>query len=294
MQTVWAIIEHLTGLITSHLPWALGLAVLFTALSLFQSQASTPGRPWWNSRDLKTDLQYFFLMPVIAPYFRMASLILISALMHGAMSDADVTDYLTNGRGPISQLPFWAQVAVYMLGQDFLLYWTHRTFHKRVLWPFHAVHHSSLDVDWTTTYRMHPINQMLGSGLVSAVMIVAGVPPAIMIALIPFDIISAAFVHANLNWTLGPLKYVIATPVFHRWHHTGVDEGGDSNFSSTFAIWDYLFGTFYMPEGVMPQEFGVDDPLFPADWTGQMIVPFRQFLDRLQQPPTPADQNPAT
>ena len=64
-----------------------------------------------------------------------------------------------------------------------------------------------------------------------------------------------------------------------------LDEGGDSNFSSTFSIWDYLFGTFYMPEGVLPQEYGVDDPLFPTTWHGQMIVPFKQFLDRLQQAP---------
>ena len=101
-----------------------------------------------------------------------------------------------------------------------------------------------------------------------------------MISLAPFDAITAAFVHANLNWTLGPLKYIVATPVFHRWHHTHTDQGGDMNFGSTFAIWDLLFGTYYMPEGQLPEVYGTDDP-FPEDWASQMIVPFKQFFQRL-------------
>ena len=293
MDSVWTLLDHLTANLRAQLPWVAGLAVLFTILSLFQSQACTPSRQWWKSRDLLTDAQYFFLMPIIGPYLKIVSLVLIVAAMRGVMSETQVDDYISKGQGPISQLPFWAQISFYVIGTDLLLYWTHRTFHKAVLWPFHAVHHSSLDVDWTTTYRSHPINQMLGSGLVSAIMIVAGVPPAIMIALVPFDIVSAAFVHANLNWSLGPMKYIVATPVFHRWHHTGPGEGGECNFASTFSIWDYLFGTFYMPKGQLPQDFGVDDPSFPHDWLGQMIVPFKLFMDRVSSPAAPAATTPA-
>jgi sterol desaturase/sphingolipid hydroxylase (fatty acid hydroxylase superfamily) len=219
---------------------------------------------------------------------KIVTLVLIAAAMHGVMTDAEVQDYIANGRGPVGQLPMWAQAIVYVVGSDFLLYWCHRIFHKDVLWPFHAVHHSSVDVDWTTAYRAHPINQMFASGLVLSIMFVLGVSPTIMIWLVPFDTLSAAFVHANLKWTLGPLKYIIATPVFHRWHHTQPDQGGDSNFGSTFSFWDYLFGTFYMPEGQLPQEYGVDDPLFPTTWTGQMVVPFQQFLTRIQAPPKPS------
>ncbi len=285
MDMMWKIIDTLGAAMLPQIPYALGLSIFFTAVTYFKSQACNPGKVWWRNRELFTDLQYFFIGPIIMPYLRIMLMLLIAGLLRGALSDNDIVDYLQNGRGPVSQLPFWGQVAFYVIVGDFLLYWSHRMFHNLVLWPFHAVHHSSIDLDWTSTFRTHPVNQMLGSGLVSILMILIGVPPVIMIALVPFDIISAAFVHANLNWTLGPLKYVIATPVFHRWHHTGVDEGGDSNFSPTLSIWDYMFGTFYMPEGRLPQEYGVDDPLFPTTWAGQMIVPFKQFIDRLQQPP---------
>src|SRR6266496_3169134 len=64
----------------------------------------------------------------------------------------------------------------------------------------------------------------------------------VMIWVAPFNIFHSAFVHANLNWTLGPFKYVLATPVFHRWHHTSQEEGGNTNFAGTFPVWDILFG----------------------------------------------------
>lgn len=282
---MWLLVAKLVELFKWQVPWALGLAALFTVLTLFQSHACNPARPWWRSRDLLTDIHYFFIGPIIAPYVRLIVVLFFATLLRGALSEAEVSDYIANGRGPVSALPPWAQVAFYVVITDFLLYWTHRNFHKPSLWPFHAVHHSSLDVDWTTAYRTHPINQLFGSSCVTVLMLMLGVPPEIMIALVPFDTITAAFVHANLNWTLGPLKYVVATPVFHRWHHTSASEGGDKNFASTFSLWDYVFGTFYMPEGKLPEMYGVDDPHFPTGWVGQMVVPVRQYLTRLRKAP---------
>jgi sterol desaturase/sphingolipid hydroxylase (fatty acid hydroxylase superfamily) len=98
----------------------------------------------------------------------------------------------------------------------------------------------------------------------------------------PFDSLSAAFVHANVNWKFGPLKYIIATPVFHRWHHGPADDGGSSNFAPTFAFWDVMFGTFYMPEGRLPETFGTDDHSFPEGYFKQLMYPFRKV------PPTEA------
>ena len=144
------------------------------------------------------------------------------------------------------------------------------------MWRFHAIHHSATEVDWTTTYRFHPINLMLQPALVSMIMMTAGISPAVMIFFVPFDIVTAAWVHSNLNWTLGPLKYLIAGPVFHRWHHGPANDGGSSNFSPTFAVWDWLFGTFHMPEGRLPQTFGVDDHHFPEGYFAQLAYPFKK------------------
>jgi sterol desaturase/sphingolipid hydroxylase (fatty acid hydroxylase superfamily) len=83
-------------------------------------------------------------------------------------------------------------------------------------------------------------------------------------------------VHANLKWTLGPFRYVIAGPVFHRWHHTRAEQGGEKNFASTFPALDLIFGTFYMPKQTLPEAYGVADKAFPPGFGAQMIYPFRQ------------------
>jgi sterol desaturase/sphingolipid hydroxylase (fatty acid hydroxylase superfamily) len=195
------------------------------------------------------------------------------------MTTEQIADYFEHGRGPLAVLPFWVQLPIYVVASDFLLYWNHRLFHGASLWRFHAVHHSAEEVDWTTAYRFHPVNLWLGSFLVTAVMLFLGLSPTVLLFLVAFDTTTAAFVHANLNWTLGPLKYVVATPVFHRWHHTPLDQGGNSNFGSLLSVWDVLFGTFHMPAHVLPAHYGIDDAKFPQGFVGQTVHPFRDLIE---------------
>ena len=173
-------------------------------------------------------------------------------------------------------LPFWVAGRGLSAGSDFMLYWIHRIFHgAHALALSTPIHHSAEEVDWTTAYRFHPVNLWLGTFLVDVSCSMLGVSPAVLLFLVPFQTTIALFVHANLNWTLGPLKYVVATPVFHRWHHTRPDEGGNSNFASMFALWDVLFGTFYMPPRALPDATASTIREFPARLIEQSIYPFR-------------------
>ena len=259
---------------------AIAFAILFTVLSLFSSAACNPGRTWWRNPGLLTDVCYLAIVPFMAPYLRMSLMIAGAALLSGLMTAQDIADYFEHGRGPLAGLPFWGQVAVYVVASDFLLYWAHRIFHGATFWRFHAIHHSAEQVDWTTAYRFHPVNLWLGPFLVTAIMLYLGVSPAVLLFLVAFDTTTAAFVHANLNWTLGPLKYLVATPVFHRWHHTPLEQGGNTNFGSLFALWDVLFGTFHMPEQKLPVRYGVDEPDFPQRFLGQLLHPFRNLAEQ--------------
>jgi sterol desaturase/sphingolipid hydroxylase (fatty acid hydroxylase superfamily) len=261
------------------LPSAIGFAIAFAVLTLFTSQACNPGRTWWRNPGLATDVCYILIIPFVAPYLRLSLMLVGMALLSGVMTSEDVGDYFERGRGPLAVLPFWAQVPVYIVASDFLLYWSHRLFHGANLWRFHAVHHSAEEVDWTTAYRFHPVNLWLGSFLVTAIMLFLGIAPTVLLFLVAFDTTTAAFVHTNLNWTLGPLKYVVATPVFHRWHHTPLEEGGNSNFGALLSLWDVAFGTFYMPERRLPVRYGIDDPQFPKSFLGQTVHPFRDLAE---------------
>lgn len=283
-----SIAERVSTVVTAIVPGAVACAAAFTALTLFSKWSCNPQRPWWRSRGLLTDICYWFVLPFFAPYVRIGLLITGATLIVWATSAKDVATYLNEGQGLLSGLSFWPQAIIYFIASDFLLYWVHRLFHGASLWRYHAIHHSSEDVDWTTAYRWHPINIWAGPLLVGVIMLLLGIAPAVVIFFAPIDTVIAVFVHANLNWTLGPLKYVVATPVFHRWHHTLPGEGGQKNFAPTFAFWDVLFGTFYMPEGRMPERYGVDDPEFPRGFFGQLVYPFKTSPRPQATAPAPA------
>jgi sterol desaturase/sphingolipid hydroxylase (fatty acid hydroxylase superfamily) len=38
-------------------------------------------------------------------------------------------------------------------------------------------------------------------------------------AFVVLTTLQAIFIHANVRLTFGPLRWVIATPQFHHWHH---------------------------------------------------------------------------
>jgi len=275
-DAIYAILHNMVEIYSKQIPTMILLAMGFTLLSAWESQKASPGKVWWRNPGLATDLTYGLVHAFAGQYFKLPVVIFIFVLLAQIMKPDQIDDLFKNGNGPLSRLPFWWQVAIYVAGTDFCLYWIHRVFHGGAMWRFHAAHHSATEVDWTTTYRFHPVNLMLQPMLVSVVMLTLGIKLEVMAFVVPFDIVSAAFVHANVNWTLGPLKYVIATPVFHRWHHTMPEEGGNSNFAPTFSLFDYVFGTFYMPEGKLPQVFGIDDHHHPEGYLAQLLYPFKK------------------
>lgn len=257
------------------LPLFLVAAAGFTALGFFWRSRASKG-PWWKKPDLITDLLYTFLAPGLTAYARIAFLVIGAGIVTFFLG-GDAETWLREGHGFFSSWPFWAQVAAYLVLSDIMLYWTHRIFHGPRLWRYHAIHHSSEHLDWMSAYRFHPINILFHSVIVDTILLLAGIPPTVLVFLVPFQMFMSGLVHADVDWDFGPIgKYVIASPVFHRWHHTGVDEGGEMNYAPTFPIIDVIFGTFYMPEGKYPSNFGVDDPEFPKGFEQQMLYPFKE------------------
>lgn len=268
------IIEMFGNTILKVVPVTIGLAVVFSILSYFW--ACNPGNPWWRKKELATDICYWFFVPLITRVVRIGLLVLGASVFFGIKDADDLIAFYDNGHGPLATLPLWVQGLMFLIVSDFMLYWTHRMFHGGGFWKYHAIHHSSEELDWISAARFHPVNLFLGTVAVDVILLMAGISPNVMLWVGPFTIFHSAFVHANLNWTLGPFKYVLATPVFHRWHHTSLEEGGNTNFSGTFPIWDILFGTFRMPDGVMPEGYGNDVEKFPQDIGRQLAYPFQQ------------------
>jgi sterol desaturase/sphingolipid hydroxylase (fatty acid hydroxylase superfamily) len=259
---------------TKNLPISLGLAIVFTVLTSFW--ACNPGRPWWRKNDIVTDLCYWFFIPVVARYLRIGLLIVGAALLFHINTAEGLIAFYDNGHGPLAALPLPVQMVIFLVGEDIILYWSHRWFHGRNMWKYHAVHHSSEELEWISAARFHPVELFLRSVAADVIMLVIGISPNVLVVLGPLTIAHSAFVHANLDWTLGPFRYVIAGPVFHRWHHTAADRGGEKNFASTFPILDIIFGTFYMPKGELPDHYGVGEREYPTSFGAQLVHPFTQ------------------
>jgi sterol desaturase/sphingolipid hydroxylase (fatty acid hydroxylase superfamily) len=255
-------------------PITIALGVVFAVLSHWS--ACNPGRPWWRKREIVTDVIYWFMIPLMARFVRIGLMVMGAAYIYGIHNTDDLIKFYDNGFGPLATLPLWAQALTFLVVSDFLLYWFHRLYHGAHMWKYHAVHHSSEELDWISAARFHPVNILFGTVLVDVALLLAGISPNVMLWVGPFTTAHSAFVHANLNWTLGPFKYVLASPVFHRWHHTAADRGGEKNFAGTFPIFDWLFGTFYMPKAELPEAYGIDDKSFPPGVGSQLVYPFRQ------------------
>jgi sterol desaturase/sphingolipid hydroxylase (fatty acid hydroxylase superfamily) len=245
--------------------WVVGFATVFGVLAMMMP--CNPGMFWGaDLRAAATDFMYWFVAPLGIRAARAAMLAAGMSLLFGGR-DPDLL--------PVKDLPIWQQWALMMVIQDVFLYWMHRVFHKGWAWKIHAIHHSPKVLDWMSSGRFHPINNLLEFAVADTLVILLGFSwPAVQFLFV-FNLIYSSMVHANLNWTFGPLRYLLASPVFHRWHHTTQEAGRDKNFASTFPILDVIFGTFYMPAGKLPEQFGTGDPDIPEGFWGQLMYPFR-------------------
>jgi len=245
--------------------WWVGFCAAFLLLTRFCP--CNPGRNWWNDRRAAfTDIVYWLVMPLVGQLGRVLMLVIGVAILYG---DGPPPEFA------LRTWPIWCQCLAILLLQDVMMYWIHRIFHTKPLWNFHAVHHSSETLDWTGAVRFHPVNSLAEFAFADAVILLMGFSPIALVVLGPINLIYSVMVHANLNWTFGPLRYVFASPVFHRWHHTTEEEGLDRNFAPTFPFLDLMFGTFFMPER-RPEIYGTNSGPLPASFLGQIFYPFRK------------------
>lgn len=229
--------------------------------------------------EIGTDLAYWFFTPLVTKTVTrvaVAAVVLALAAAAGVPLDrAHVASWVRTPRGFVAGQPLAVQVAEVLLLGELIGYWTHRAFHGSRLWPFHAVHHSSEHLDWLSAVRLHPVNDVVSRGVAAGSLLLLGFAPGIVAAYVPFLTFYAILLHANVPWSFGRLRFVLASPAFHRWHHSCEAEGRDRNFAGLFPWIDLAFGTFHMPAGRTPERLGLAGEHVPPGLLGQLAYPFR-------------------
>lgn len=144
-------------------------------------------------------------------------------------------------------LPYWLQLLAGVLILDFFIWLWHLLNHVvPLLWRFHRVHHSDLNMDVSTASRFH-LGEILLSGLVRlAVIYTFGIPLAAYLLFEVLVNLSIQFHHSSLR--INPIferfwALLLVPPFLHRVHHSVKIKERDSNYGVIFSLWDRLFGT---------------------------------------------------
>jgi sterol desaturase/sphingolipid hydroxylase (fatty acid hydroxylase superfamily) len=174
-------------------------------------------------------------------------------------------------------LPGLVQFIAILVTADLMEYATHRAMHEvPALWRFHAVHHSVERMDWLAGSRLHFLEPLVTRTFVMLPAFVLGASDTPLLCYIVWAGFQAGLVHSNFGLEFGPLKYLVATPLFHHWHHGSDKDAIDINYAAHLPILDRIFGTYHMPSDRWPEHYGVaGDPLPKGIWR-QFLYPFQR------------------
>ncbi len=167
-----------------------------------------------------------------------------------------------------------ANTVIFFVLYDFGRYLAHYLLHEvPLLWEFHKVHHSAEVLTPITNARAHPVELVLMAsvpaaltGLSTGVFMYAygrdvGVHTylGLHVAVFAFSLIGNLR-HSPVWLSYGPwLSHVLVSPAQHQIHHSVEPRHFGRNIGFGLALWDWLFGTIYVPHGEEHFKMGLGD-----------------------------------
>lgn len=227
----------------------------------------------WAHRSAMLDYKMFFF----AAFFFATGIVQLFAVSHGADAAtrwalSQVTDPAAPpGEAGVVTTAVLALVfvATYDLGYWFAHWLLHRF---PVLWEFHKVHHSAEVMTPFTEWRQHPVELLLfplcvgtaTGALYAGLDHLFGLRPQnlslfwVNSILILYMMTLLHLRHTHL-WlpAKGWLGRIIQSPAHHQIHHSTDPKHFDKNLGLCLSIWDWCFGTLYVPNERETIEFGI-------------------------------------
>jgi sterol desaturase/sphingolipid hydroxylase (fatty acid hydroxylase superfamily) len=176
------------------------------------------------------------------------------AAAFGPVTPSALPAYVSNG--VVTLMLFLA----YELGYWFNHWLSHKV---PVLWEFHKVHHSAEVLTPLTNFRVHPVYTFIFANILAFSAAVANGlgnyafgDTAYQYALSDTNIILVLFIHAYVHlqhshmWIAfrGLAGRIFVSPAHHQVHHSADPKHFNKNYGSCLALWDWMFGTLYVPE----------------------------------------------
>ena len=176
------------------------------------------------------------------------------------------------------------------LGYELGYWFNHWLSHKvPFLWEFHKVHHTAEVLTPITNFRVHPVYSWIFANILAFSAAVAGGignyafgNTTYQYAISDTNMILVLFIHTYVHlqhshmWIAftGALGRVFVSPAHHQVHHSGNPKHFNKNFGSCLALWDWMFGTLYVPEKKRePLTFGFPGRADAHTFKGEVIDP---------------------
>lgn len=176
--------------------------------------------------------------------------------------------------------PVWAQFLLMFVIADFIQWNVHRLLHHHPwLWEFHKVHHSVEQMGFAAHLRYHWMETIVYKSIQYIPLAMIGFSLGDFFILHIVTIAIGHLNHANVKITYGPLKYILNNPVMHLWHHAKHLPAGSHgvNYGISLSIWDYLFGTAYIPNENENETLGFEHvEEFPKTFWSQITYPWNK------------------
>ena len=248
--------------------------ILFLAESFFQLRKRVQKR--WR--------RIFINTVVSLPSFAALRLLFIPAMVWVAYQNESIGF----GLNYLYQLPQWLEFAIAFILLDYTLYVWHVLLHKLpVLWRFHIVHHTDLDLDVTTAIRFH-FGELFASLIYrgAAVFLIGASPLMVLIYEIAFEA-ATQFHHSNCKFPFALEKIVnklLVTPRMHGIHHSVIKGEMDKNYSTIFSVWDRLHYTLKLNLRQSDITIGVDSYQKASELTPGFLLKLPFSKIRSQSP----------
>lgn len=183
------------------------------------------------------------------------------------------------------------QVVLFDLG-----YWiAHRTMHEiPLLWEFHKTHHAAEVLTPATSARSHPVDDLiqtnfiagclgLGYGVLVYLFGEAAQPITLFETNVIFFIYFLTIFHLRHSHIWLPIRgwlgYIIQSPAHHHIHHSTAPRHAGKNLGFSLSLWDWAFGTLYMPDKREQLEFGLGHESADFASIGELLMrPFHNAL----------------
>lgn len=245
----------------------------------------------WRSQSVKLDLKYLLanvcLFSLLVPYTILTEYAVSTAIGNG------LTSLFGEAGGPILPIGLCAIIMTLLLYLAYEFgYWLDHSLSHRIdwLWEFHKVHHSATVLVPFTNWRVHVVDSIVFNNIM---ILVVGITHAVAGYALGYKmsglewygsnalLVTYLYLYMHLQhthlWiaTTGTAGRIVMSPAHHQIHHSNDPKHFDRNFGAGLAVWDWVFGTLYVPQKQNENlTLGVSDDSHLKGLVSSTVVPF--------------------